>query len=770
MRGGRVTAWRRAGGAFVVGLALSAGSGAQVTDLGPAPVSDSGQRYSGRVSAIACSRVNPNLYFVAGADGGVWRTTDGGTTWTPLTDQMPTSSMGALALDPGDENVIYAGTGEANYANHSRYGLGVYKSVDGGSTWAQLAQDTFGGRCFSRLLINPQNTAVLYASITRAGGFPEMAAAKGHPGATGPLGVFRSDDGGHTWARLTNGLPDLCATDLAMQPDDPNVLYAGIGRIFGHADNGLYKTVDGGASWTKLTGPGLPTPTWGRVSVAVAPSLPTRVYALITNPSAATGDGATVLGAYRSDDAGATWTDLAVPDLQATYGWYLSLITVAPQNPDTVLMGGVTLHRLTAGSGTWATVTPQHVDMHAADWDASGRLVCGDDGGVHRSANAGSGWTALNFGLSVIQFYAGLSTNPANPNHIWGGTQDNGTNVHTSGRYWTNVYGGDGGWTQFNPAFASVHAEFQGTGNLYRGLLGGAFVYAGAGIVSSDRNCFLPPYLIDPGNSSRMLYASHRIYESVDSGVSWTPITEDITGGGAAAVRSLAFAPSDASVVYASTNDGRVLRSDDGGFNWTLVLEDVPSWPRVMRQLFVHPTDPLTVYLAVGHFGVDQVRRTTDGGQTWETLDGNLPDIPVNTVAVDVRGVFPVIFAGGDDGLYRSVNGGRTWYRLAGLPRTAFIDLVIEPARNRLIAATQGRGAWQLELGLPGDVNCDNAVDFNDISYFAEMLSGEATWSAYYAAHHAGALPPCRFANGDSTGDQRVTFADIKPFVELINH
>ncbi|MBU0617091.1 MAG: hypothetical protein KKI02_05195 [Planctomycetes bacterium] len=242
----------------------------QWTELGPAPTGDA-DMYTGRVSALACSLNDPDLYFAGGADGGVWRTADGGITWTPLTDNMPTSSIGALAIDPIDENVIYAGSGEANYANHCRYGLGLYKSTDGGDTWVQLAEETFAGRCFSKIVINPVNPQILYASITRAGGFPELAAAKGHPGATGPLGVFRSDDGGVTWVQLTNGLPNLSATDLTMYPGDPNILYAGIGRIFGHRDNGIYKTTDAGASWTKLTGGGC-RPT--RSGASASPSRP----------------------------------------------------------------------------------------------------------------------------------------------------------------------------------------------------------------------------------------------------------------------------------------------------------------------------------------------------------------------------------------------------------------------------------------------------------------------------------------------------------------
>lgn len=700
---------------FVLAWSATGAGASPWEELGPAPIVNG--NYTGRVSAIICSSADPNRYFVAGADGGVWRTTDGGATWTPLTDQMPTTAIGALAFDPTNENVIYAGSGEANFANHSRYGLGLYKSIDGGNSWVQLAESVFGGRCFSRIVVHPQNPQVLYAAITPAGGFPERAAAKGHPGAWGPLGVFRSTDGGLSWTQLTNGLPNQAATDLAMDPSNPNILYAAIGRIFGAAENGIYKSTDGGNSWTKLGG-GLPTSGVGRISIAIAPSNPSRLYTLITRAADSRGGGASTLGAYRSDDGGATWTSLPIGNIQATYGWYLSVVAVHPTNPDIVLMGGVDLVRSTDAGRNWSYVTPPHVDMHAIAWDASGRLVVGDDGGVHRSTNLGNSWSSINNNLGVIQFYAGLSTHPTDPLILFGGTQDNGTNRrNTNSKNWTQVFGGDGGWTQIDQRNPSrVFVEYQGTGNLYRSSDGGnSFNYSGSGINGGDRNCFLPPYLIDPTNSNRMLYATHRLYLSTNGGSSWAPISGDLTNG-SGAIRALAIAPSNPNTVYVATNDGNVAVSFDGGSSFQRLLSNVPGWPRVTREIFVDPRDHLTVYLAVAYFGETQIRRSRDGGQTWTALDGNLPDVPVNVVAVDVRGRVPTIYAGADNGVYRSLDEGATWHRYGrGLPNTAVIDIRLEPERNRLIVGTQGRGAWSIAIAIPGDVNGDNCVNDTDL-------------------------------------------------------
>ena len=694
-------------------------------DLGPAPIGTS----AGRISAIAASRTDPNRYFVAGADGGVWRTLDGGTTWTPLTDQLPTTAIGSLAIDPTDPSVIYAGSGEANFANHSRYGLGIYKSVTGGDSWAQLAAGTFGGRCVSRIVVDFQSPARVYASVTHAGGFPEMAAAKGHPWANGPRGVFRSDDGGQTWTQLLAGLPNQDATDLVMDALNPAVLYAAIGRIFGATENGIYKSTDHGDTWTKLAG-GLPAANVGRISLDIAPTNSSRLYTLIAHSAEADGNGGSTLGAYRSDDGGATWSVLPVGSMQASYGWYLNVVRVSPASPDTVFLGGYDILRSTNGGSSWSTVTAPHVDNHALAFDASGRVLVGDDGGLHRSSNLGGSWAGLNAGLATAQFYPGLSTHPSNGEIILGGNQDNGCNERTTdSRTWTGLTGGDGGWTQIDQTNPQrLFTESQGTGSLYRSTNGGAsFSSVGAGL--SGRNCFLPPYLIDPTNPQRMLYGTERVYRSTDGGTTFTALSADLTGGGSASIRALEIAPSDPGWVYAATNDGRILASSDGGATFALRLSGVAGWPRTTREITADPTDAHTVYLAGAVFGAPHVRRSRDAGATWQTLDGDLPDLPVNTVACDPRPPAPVLYAGTDAGLYRSVDDGNTWRPYgAGLPRAQVVDVRVEPARSRIIVGTMGRGAWSVPiLSCYADFDDNGQLNVND---FAAFLNGFAAGSA----------------------------------------
>jgi photosystem II stability/assembly factor-like uncharacterized protein len=685
--------------------------------------------YTGRIAALATHPSNPNIYYAGPADGGVWRSTDAGASWVALTDLLPTTAIGALALDPNDPAVIYAGTGEANFANHSRYGLGIYKSTDSGNTWVHLGRDTFAGRCISKIVVKRAQSSTVFAGVTPAGGFPAMAAARGHPQASGPLGAFRSLDGGTTWTQVGGGLPaNLPVTDLVADPANAEVMYACVGHIFGDPANGIYKTTDGGASWSRLAG-GLPISTVGRINLGVAPSNPNRLYALFVNPATPDGNNASTRGVWRSDNAGASWTQLVnAPSFQSTYGWYLSVVSVSPTNPDAVFMGGLNLVRSTNAGSSWSTVTPPHVDLHALAWDASGRLLAGDDGGVHRTANLGAAWSSLNAGLQAIQFYAGFSTHPTDPDIMIGGTQDNGTNRRNASAAWAQVAGGDGGWTQINQTTpAIVFAESQGTANLYRSTNGGlSFSGGGAGIIGSDRNCFLPPYLTDPQTPTRMLYATHRIYESTNTGQSWTPISADLTAGAPAAIRSLAIAPSNPSYVYAATNDGRILRSLDGGRTFDVRVTGHAGWPRSTRELAVHPTRPGTVYYANAIFGGPKVMCSDDAGATFRDITGNLPDVPVNTVAVDARRTPAILFAGADDGVYRSLDDGVTWDRYAcGFPRAPVIDIVLESSRDRLVVATQGRGAWTTSLHHPADFNRDfvyNTQDFFDFltAFFAD--------------------------------------------------
>lgn len=710
-------------------LTLQAPAPAQEwTELGPAPITNG--PWTGRCAAIIASPTNPDKWYVGAASGGVWRTTDAGLTWTPLTDHLPAAAIGALAFDPANENIIYAGTGEPNFANHCLYGLGIYKSTDGGDSWKILAGPQFSGRTFSRIIVSHTNSQVLYASITHAGGFyPTRNAAKNHPRADGPVGVFKSTDGGNSWTHLTNGVPAGPASDLVMDSFNPDVLYVALGDVFGSDDNGVYKTIDGGASWTKLTN-GLPSLDVGRISLAIAPSNGKRLYTIFVNPSSEFGAGATTRGVYRTDDGGGSWVSAWAGSFQATYGWYLSVAAVHPNNPDLAFVGGLNLLGTENAGEDWDDTTPGHVDIHGLAFDASGRLLCANDGGVHMSTDNGNSWVARNDGLGVTQLYAGLSLHPTNRTFALAGLQDNGTCRRENDLEWSNRMGGDGGCTALHPSDPQVMlAEYQGTGNLYRSTDGGqSFGHVGGDITASDRNCFMPPVLhYHPTISLYMYYGTQRLWRSTTKGASWTAIGPDLTNGPPAAIRALAVAPSNYQTIYAATNDGLVLVSTTGGIYWVQILTDNPGWPRITRELAVDPADDSTVYLAVQHFGVDQVKKATGYGygNTWTAIDDNLPDIPANCVAMHRTETLPILAVGTDNGVYISYTAEGAWRKLGpNLPNSPVIDLVFQPVFNRLVAGTLGRGVWEIPIPVFGDADGDADLDLADYAKLQACFSG----------------------------------------------
>ncbi len=715
---------RRAMMLTIVGVSgVSSASAQNWAELGPAPIRDpSAMNWTGRMSSVAASPTNPSLYYAGGADAGLWRSTDAGASWTPLSNSWVTTAVGCIAIDPTNEQVIYVGTGEAEFANHSRYGLGIYKTTDGGNTWAQLAESTFAGRCISTIVVDHANPQVVYAAVTPAGGFPALAAAKDHPQRTGPLGVFKSLDGGVTWGHVDT-LVDLSVTDLVMDPSNAQTLYAGVGHIFGSALNGVYKTTNGGTTWTRM-GAGLPAVSlFGRIGLAIAPSSPQRVFALIARPSDGTGGGASNLGGFTSANGAASWTGAGSVD-QSTYGWFLNVASVNPANANQVFYGGLQMTRFTIGGGS-ATVTPPHVDIHALAWDAAGRLLSGDDGGVHRTSNLGMNWEHLNNGMGSIQFYAGVSTSGATPEFVIGGAQDNGSSIRfgPGPADWEHVFGGDGGWTQFTGTFPTPSAMFveaQGTGGIARSIDGGeTFSAFGTGL--SGRNCFLPPYLIDPSDPNRLLYGTHRVNERIGTNP-WAAISPDLTDG-AGAIRTLAICQSNSQYVYAATNDGNVQRSSDGGHTFTQVRDNVPGWPRTTREIFVNPWDGTEVWLAVAAFGTEQILRSTDAGANWVAMDAGLMDVPVNSVAVDYATSPPTIFAGTDRGVWRSDDDGASFRRHGcGLPEgMSVIDVRVEetgPLAPSLFIATQGRGAWRVSLIDPADWDRNRIVNSTDVGEF----------------------------------------------------
>lgn len=654
--------------------------------LGPAPLLN---RDAGRISSIAIHPDNGDVIYIGAAQGGVWRTNDGGASWTPLTDAECSLAMGSIALDPVDPRILYAGTGELHFSGDSYYGCGVLRSADAGETWTQLGASVFdtdaGGARISRVLVDPVSAGSTTATTVYV---------------ASNFGVFRSTDSGATWTPVLAGI----ATDMVMSPADPRTLYVAIGSVTASAGNGVFRSTDGGVSWTRLDG-GFPTSDVGRISLAIAPSAPATLYAAVQNgfqTPRASGDGQ-LLGIWKSTDAGGTWTKLQATNASCgTQCWYDLVIAVHPQDPDRVLFGGVFLYRSVNGGASFNNIVAgTHVDQHAIAFHPANptTVFVGNDGGIYRSNNGGSGWVSINGDLQITQFYAGVSLHPSSAESVLAGTQDNGTLEFAGAREWPQVLGGDGGFTAIDFLDPNVaYAETQWTPNSNfsgprrRDAPGMFSELKVSGINLGDRALFIPPLVMDRSDPHVLYFGTFRLYRTSDRGEAWSPISDALSRTATGSISAIAPAAADARTVYVGTSDGHLFVTVDGGASWTLRNSGLPD--RYVTDITVDARNQANVIASVSGFGTGHVFRTTNAGLSWQNISGDLPDLPVNAVLIDPS-LGELIYIGTDLGVFRSHDGGETWIPFNdGMPNVAVFDLTYSPASGLLVAATHGRGMF----------------------------------------------------------------------------
>jgi len=702
------------------------------TPLGPAAVnfgSPGGASSSGRLTGIAADPADPRTIYVAAAGGGVWKTTDGGTHWTPLTDNQASLFMGAIAIAPGDHNVLYAGEGEANNSGDSDYGHGILVSRDAGATWTlTTAGGAFERRTVSKIAVDPTNPAVAYAAVA------DFALN----GIYSNTGIWKTTDYGANWANttaargLTNNTP---YSDVVVNPANPQVVYAAIGGYDGEAANGVIKSTDGGSSWNYVGGT-LPSGMGvGRISIAIAPSSPGVLYAAL----AAGFNGGTfgnLLGMYRSADGGATWTqETNTPEYMAGQGWYNNILAVDPADPNVVYAGGSTNFNAQGiiesrdGGASWFEINSgtdfkgPHTDHHALTFDSAGRLLDGNDGGIARLENPVNGqvlWSDLNGDLQTIQF-TGIATDPSNPNVAYGGSQDNGTEKFTGSRPWTQVRGGDGGFTRVdrtNPA--TVYHTYTGV-SLERSDDGGqTWVGATNGITPDDHSEFYAPYILDPANQARVLFGATHLWESTNKGGNYRAI-----GGpgstGWTSTKTIGALATSGNTVYAATDDDKIFATTDDGANWTNVTPTGavdPGGNIRFRDMVLDPADPRVVYAVADQFSVAHVIRSTDGGASWTDLSGNLPDLPTESITLGVVGGVQTVYVGNDDGVYATPSAAISWSRLgSGFPRAQVSNLDFDATAGLLAAGTHGRGMFELSIQGTPQTGKGAAVDNTTFGY-----------------------------------------------------
>ena len=622
------------------------------TSIGPLPIDTpyTDTMDSGRVTALAINPGNINQVYAGGAQGGIWETTNGGTTWTPLTDTQASLAVGSLTLDPTNSSTIYVGTGEENFSGDSYYGAGILKSTDRGNTWTQMCGPFCG----------PWNSDGYYGGGARIGSLAVdpnnnqilLAAAEANNN-----GIYRSTDGGNSWTQVLSG---NCGTAALFDPVNAGVAYAALGNSFSGYTEGVYKSTDSGQTWTAINGTGanvLPLANAARIVLAMAPSSTTTLFAGIANIN----DGS-MLGFFETTDGGANWIELTnTPDYCNPQCSYDNVIAVQPTNANVIYAGGAyttTLQRSLDGGNTWSVLQSSqqdgilHADMHALAFSPDGNtLYVGNDGGVYSTTQVTAShptFVNLNSTLALTQMYPGLSIDPANVANAIGGSQDNGTILYDGSTTWNYATCGDGGYAAIDPAVPSTMYATCEVIDIEKSTSSGAFGTwnsAQNGIDTGDRVDFIPPMVMDPSASSTLYFGTYRIYQTTDSASTWTAISPDLTDGSGfwAVVTSIAVAPSDSNTVYAGTGDPNVQVTTNAG---------------------------------------------AGAGATWTKVDNGLPPRVLTQVAVHPTTATTAYatftgFTGFGDSLghvFQTTNGGTSWTDISSdLPNTPVNAIVVDP-------------------------------------------------------------------------------------------
>jgi photosystem II stability/assembly factor-like uncharacterized protein len=739
---------------------------------------------SGRIAALAVNPKDRAHYYVAVASGGVWKTTNAGTTWTPVFDDQGSFSVGAITLDPHDPNTVWVGSGENNSQRSVAYGDGVYKSTDGGKSWANVGLKK--SEHIARILVHPKNSDVVY-----------VAAQGPLWGPGGDRGLYKTTDGGKTWDRVLNIDDDTGITDVVMDPRNPDVLVAASYQrrrhvwtlVNGGPGSGVHRTTDGGKTWKKITA-GLPGVELGRVGLAMSPSDPDTVYAQV---EAAEKNG----GIFRSTDNGKSWEKRNPFDSQAQY---FCTPAVDPVNKDRLYLMHVFNQVSDDGGATLKSLgeADKHVDSHCIWIDPADPkfYLCGCDGGVYETHDRGKTWV-FKANLPVTQFYdLGVDQNPKSGPfyHIYGGTQDNytlGGPVRTRSNNgivnadWYVVLGGDGFHCKVDPEDSdTIYAEYQYAGIVRFDRKTGNSVpirpVAAPGEPPLRWN-WDSPFIISPHNSKRLYFAANKLFRTDDRGDTWTAVSGDLTRqldrdqlkvfgkiqspdavskhvstsiyGNCVA---LAESPKKEGLIYVGTDDGLIQITDDGGKTWRKVdaVAGVPANTYVSKLVASeHAAD--TAFAAFdNHKNADfkpYLMKTTDAGKTWASIAGDLPERgTVYCLAEDPTSP-NLLFCGTEFGLYFTADGGKKWHRMKnGLPTIQVKDLVVQKHNHDLVVATFGRGFYVIDdysalrkLTAEADVKKDAVIPpAATYAYVQSSQLGGGGKSFQGAAHYFADNPP----------------------------
>jgi len=697
-------------------------AGLELREIGPAMT-------SGRIGDLAVDPRDPHTWFIASASGGVWKTTNSGTTFVPVFDHEGSFSIGCVAIDPHNSLVVWVGTGENNSQRSVSMGDGVYKSVDGGKSWKDVGLKD--SEHIGKIIIDPRNSDVVYV------------AAQGPLWASGgDRGLYKTMDGGKTWKAVLTISADTGVTDVVFDPSNPDTLYAASYQrrrhvytlIDGGPESAVYKSTDAGATWTKLDKNGLPKEDMGRIGLAVARNNPNIVYATVESTRKAG-------GFFRSRDGGANFLRM---NEYVAQGMYYGEIFVDPNDDDRIYAADVWVHVSDDGGKTWHQINHKnkHPDNHVVwiDPSNSDHLLVGCDGGLYETFDRASTWN-FKANLPVTQFYRVAADNALPFYSVYGGTQDNfslGGPTRTpdvrgiSNEDWYVTQGGDGFHSVADPKNSNtIYAEAQ-NGNLVRFDKrtgeGVDIQPQQTGTMEPLRFNWDSPIIVSPFDSNRIYFASQYLFRSDDRGNTWKQISPDLTrhldvntlpimgrvwGIDAVAknqstswygnIVSLAESPKQEGLIYTGSDDGLIQVTEDNGANWRKI-DSVPGVPDKSYVSDLEPSwaDANTVYAAFDNHKVGDFKpylfKSTDRGRTWKSVTGDLPQRGSVYTVVEDPGDANLIFAGTEYGLFFSQDGGGKWTQVKGkFPTIAVRDLWIQQQHNDLDIATFGRGFWVLD-------------------------------------------------------------------------
>jgi photosystem II stability/assembly factor-like uncharacterized protein len=701
-------------------------AGLELRSIGPALM-------SGRIADVALHPTDPSIWYVAVGSGGVWKTVNNGTTWTPIFDDQPAYSIGCVAIDPSNPNVIWVGTGENVGGRHVGFGDGIYRSLDGGSTWTNMG--LANSEHISKIVIHPEDPSAIW-----------VAAQGPLWTAGGDRGVYKTTDGGTSWRQVLSDGEWTGATDLVIDPRDPDRLYAATWQrhrtvaayMGGGPESGLYRSSDGGESWLRLS-EGLPEGNLGKIGLAISPLRPDVLYAAIELNRR---EG----GVWRSTDRGASWTKMSDTVSGGTGPHYYQELVASPHAFDRIYLMDVRTQVSDDGGATFRRLSEafKHSDNHSLTFraDDPDYLLMGTDGGLYESFDLGATWRFV-ANLPVTQFYK-VAVDDAVPFYaIYGGTQDNNSQTGPSrtdsvngitNRDWSVVLGADGhqpATEPGNPDIAYAETQVGGLHRLDRTTGEVILIQPQPGPEDPpERFNWDAPVLVSPHSPTRLYVASQRLWRSDDRGDSWTPVSGDLTRNQDRMLRpfmgrqwswdspwdmdamsyfhtvtSIAESPLAEGLLYVGTDDGLLQVSEDGGTSWREI--DVATLPGVPAEAFVNDVkadlhDADTVYVALDHHKQGDLSpyllQSTDRGRSWQSIAGDLPDRHLVWRVVQDHVEADLLFAGTELGLFFTVDGGEHWVELTGgVPTISFRDLAIQRRENDLVGATFGRGLFILD-------------------------------------------------------------------------